>query len=217
MSNNTPKRKTVYRDSPVGIAVHPWINNPDVKFNAEGLFKSPLLLRGADAEKLMESIKKEAEAAFEDLTQEMSPGERKKWKLYLPFQEVEDDQGNPTGDVKFDFKQNAKIKLRDGTTKDVKIAVYDAAGNDIVNCPPIFSGSQLRVRYSMRPIKMVSTKQAGVRLDFSSVQIKKLMGGTGAGGFGKLDGDDGYIHDEADAADATHTQGSNVDANKGDY
>lgn len=198
--------KSTYYDSPFGVAVYPHLNKPDSKFNADRpLYKTGLRLEGEAAQRMKEKVDEAAQAAFDEFMEEgdgkgMTPGERKKLSVYHPYTVEEDDNGNPTGAIVFDFKQNAQIKLRDGTVKDIVIGVYDAAGKEMHKL--VRGGSEIRVNYSMRPIPMKSLKQVGVRLDFSRVQVRKLAEGNG-GGFGAVDGyeddgsSDGFGADEA--------------------
>lgn len=189
-----------YKLSPFGIAIHPWLNKPDTKFDADGVFKTDLRLSGAPAQKLMEEIKRESDAFLEEhLTKQQDAGkmtkaEAKKWSAYYPFEIEEDEEGNPTGDIIFSFKQNAKINLKDGTSKDVVIGIRDAADKEMHK--PVFGGSELRIMYSTRGIPMTSLKQAGVRLDFGMVQVKKLQASSGPS-FGAVDG---YTEDDQDHA-----------------
>lgn len=187
------KGKNRYQMSPVGEFLFPWINKPDVKFNADGLFHVDLRLTGKDAADLREDLDRKAQEAFDEITAEMTPAERKKFKLYVPYEVEEDEEGNPTGATIFNFKQNAKIKLKDGSTKEIQIGIYDANGDDAkVN---IYGGSTGRIMYSTRPIKMAGTKEAGVRLDFSGVQIASLSTGAGGSRFGKIEG--GFVASKA--------------------
>lgn len=184
-----------YLTSPPGEAVHPWVNKPDTKFappGTAGVFKTGLKLSGAAAEKLAEEVDQEAQAAFDAYAEEkgFTAGEKKKWSVYKPYERLEDDDGNPTGEIVFDFKQNASIKMRSGEEIEVKIAIKDSKNNDIKK--PVFSGSTIRVRYSFRPIPMMSLKQVGVRLDFAAIQVIKMADRTqGGGGFGEYEG--GYV------------------------
>lgn len=200
-----------YYDSPFGIAVHPWINKPDTKFNEDGVYKAGLRLGGPEAIALKEKVDAQAEAYFNETTAEMTAGERKKWSLYVPYEVEEDDEGNPTGFIVFDFKQNAKIRQKDGSTKDVVIGIKDARNNDMHK--PVFGGSELRIRYSFRGIKMASTKQAGIRLDFAMVQVRKLAQGSGGGGFGVVDG---YTEDQSDGFGSV-SEGNTSGGGDGDY
>ncbi|KAB2662760.1 hypothetical protein F9K91_21225 [Brucella tritici] len=181
--------------SPVGPFRHPWFNTPDTKFNADGLYHADQILSGKAAEAQARKIEEAAQAALAEYTQEMKPGEAKKWKIYLPFERLEDDEtGEPTGEILFTYKQNAKIKTKKGEIKDITIGIFDSQDNQMDT--PIWNGSEGRVAFTMRPITMVSSKQVGVRLDFAKVQITKLKsGGSSGGGFGEtIEG--GYVVDD---------------------
>lgn len=185
-----------YHISPIGELRHPWLNRADTKYNDDGLYHTDLIIGGKAAEDLAKKIEEAAKAALAEHVQEMKPGEAKKWELYVPFERLEDDDtGEPTGDISFTFKQNAKIKSKKEPSgfKEVKIELRDSKDNVIdVN---VWDGSEGRIMFTMRPIIMVSSKQAGVRLDFAKVQITKLVQGGGGGrGFGEVD--EGYVADE---------------------
>lgn len=170
-------------------------------------------MSGAKAQKYKEEVDAQALAAFEEITAEMTPGERKKWSVYYPYEELEDDEGNKTGDIVFHYKQNATIRLRDGTTKQVTIGIQDSAGKDMHK--PLFFGTELRAMFAYRAIKMVSTKQAGVRLDFSMVQVLKLGKGGGGKGFGAVEG--GYVDDGDRDEGEEQASGGASGAVDGDY
>jgi hypothetical protein len=184
--------KSVYRDSPFGEAVHPWLNKPDTKYKNE--FSVDLRLRGPEAEALADKLQADAEVAKEEQLQKMrdegklTPAASKKWTTYVPFTREEDpNTGEPTGDILFHFKQNAEIKIRNtGEVKQVKIGLYDSEGAPMSEA--IYGGSKLRVRYAPRAIAVASAQQAGIRLDFSMVQVLELKQGSGGGGFGKVEG-----------------------------
>lgn len=187
----------LYKNSPFGVAIHPHIMVADTKFNAAGLYHVTLKVEGPAAEKFRAEIDAAAEAAFKEFFEtgdgkDMKPGDKKKFEVYRPYHMEEDDDGNETGALMVDFKQNATIKLRDGNVKDVVIGLYDAAGKEMAKDPG--TGSVIRVKFAMRPIPMKSLKQVGVRLDFASVQVKdfKDKGGS-SGGFDAVEGyeDDG--------------------------
>lgn len=185
-----------YRTSPVGEAVHPWLNKPDTKFNQDGVFTTGLLLSGQAAEDFAAFLDGEAQAAFDAHMEEKAipAKDRKKWDVYVPYERLEDDDGSPTGVIQFDFKQNATLRSRDGEEIKVQIALKDSADQDLKK--PIFGGSKLRVRYSPRAIVMTGLKQVGVRLDFAAVQVIELAAGKGGGGggFGAYEG--GYVQDQ---------------------
>lgn len=190
-----------YMDSPFGEADYPHLNRPDAKFNAENpLWKTGLKLSGAAAQEFKEANDTEAQAAFDEYMtngegSKLTPGERKKWGVYRPYTVVEDEDGNPTDEIIFEFKQNSVIRTAEGK-KDIKIALYDASGKELPKDPTtglvkklVRGGSTIRVRYGFRTIVMKSQKLVGVRLDFSMVQVQKFSQGSGGAGFGAVEGD----------------------------
>lgn len=180
--------KTVYRMSPIGLVKHPWLNRPDTKYNP--VYSGDLIASGKPAEDFAAQLDREAQEAFDELSADMTPGERKKHKVYVPYERLEDSDGNPTGEIMFSFKQNATIKLKDGTSKDVKITLQDSEGNDMLD--EIYSGSRIRFYYATRAIKVAATRQLGVKLDFAGVQVAELVtGGSQGRRFEKIEG--GYV------------------------
>jgi hypothetical protein len=186
------------------VGPHPWLNKADTKFKDGGEFHATLLIDfGAPQEKFTSFIQEAAQAALEEHLRDKVPkGEHKKWKVYLPFEPVCDADGNETGQIEVKFAQNHTLKLKDGTIKKVYIAVYDRddtllskevtdpeTGEKSWESPPIFAGAEVRFRYTLRPVAVQSAKMAGVRLDFSSVQIIKSGGGAKRGGFGAYSDD----------------------------
>ncbi|MCC5780561.1 hypothetical protein H7H48_15980 [Nitratireductor sp. B36] len=196
--------------------LHPWINKPDTEFNENGLYHVDGLGEGPEVEALKKIITAAAEAALAEHTQEMKPGEAKKWSVYVPFEDEEDDEGNPTGRTKFTFKQNAKIKSakEESGFKDVKIEIRDS--KDKVVEVQVWSGTIGRIMFSMRPIVMVSSKQAGVRLDFAKVQIIKLKQGSASSrGFGAVEG--GFEAGVEDQGFGSAPDSGSQDDTGGDY
>lgn len=186
-----------YRISPLGIFLYPWFNAPDTKFNADGLFKTDHLVDATPGEKLKAELELDLKAAFEEFTKDMKPAEKKAWKMELPVKEDLDDAGNETGKLVFKYRQNAKIKLKDGTVKEVTLGIRDAADKPMHK--KVWGGSEGRVMFSVRPIKIASSKTISLRLDFAKVQVTKLSEGQAGGGFGAVEG--GYVEEEDAAED----------------
>ncbi len=183
--------KKTYSLSPFFETLHPHFNKADTKFNAEGLFHSKLIGEGPEAEELANDLEAQSDAALAAYFEEKAipKGEQKKWTPYYPFEREEHPEtGERTGRIIFEVKQNATIRLKDGTTKSVTIGLYDAAGKPMT--APIWSGSIVRVFWAGRIIPMVGQKRVGVRLDFSQVQVKQLAksGSGGGSAFGAVDG-----------------------------
>jgi hypothetical protein len=216
-----------YKESPLGLFQHAHVNEPDKgneKFKPTKLeFKVDLVASLSDplAAQLKEDLDVGAEEAMEAYKEKIGyetlKGKARKeideeFKLYVPYEIEEDDEGEPTGNIIFQFRQNESIKLRDGTTKKLTIGIYDANGDEMDKL--VKAGSRGRVMHSIRAIPMPSLTQVGVRLDFSMVQVTQLGEGSGGGGskFGKVAG--GYVDDgvKEERKPASHDED-----NGGDY
>jgi len=205
-----PSNKSPYRIGPEGTARYPWVNKADTKFNDDGIFKTDVIVAGEAAKKEVERLDALAAAALEEETEGLSPAERKKWSVYVPYTVEEDEDGNPTGRVIFHYKQNAIIRV-EGVAKPIKIAIFNAA--DEPKEIPVWSGDTIRVMAKTRNIKLASQKKAGVRLDFLKVQVlKKADRDAAQGGFGSVEG--GYMGEEADSFSAQNEAPADT---SGDY
>lgn len=193
-------------ETALGVSEHPWINKADTKYQADGVFKNTVIFDHSLATTMnliamIDEHAAEVKARLIDDNEGLSAGEKKKWKLYVPYVIEEDDEGNPTGRVKVQFKRNRVIRLQGGETKELSVSVYDSKGNVIPGdgLPAIYGGTTLKTLFSFRDVKVPGTKQVGVKLDFAAVKIGKLAK-SGAGGRdpfskGGDDGsdDDGYV------------------------
>lgn len=185
---------TTYKDSPYGIAQYPHLNKPDTKFDERGTggeYKVDLIIDGdAGGRELFDTVSAASQQAFDDWMADEKGGlklpklKREEFKVFCPAKpERDENTGDETGRYIFDFRQNARIKLRDGTFKDITVGLYQPDGKTAVT-KGIWSGSVLRVRYALRAIPMPGLKQVGVRLDFAAVQVRKLATGSQQQGFG---------------------------------
>lgn len=196
--------------TPAGIAVHPWINKADTKFNDNGVFHTKLILDGAlpEVQTLMAKITEKATERFAELTKDLTPAERKKWKLHTSFEPETDDEGEETGRIIFTFKRNWKVRI-DGEEKELHVSVYDSMGDDLPgdDIPAIYNGSIIGVAFTMRDVKVPGTKVAGVKLDFFGVQIVKLSQGNRGSVFGRVNQDPdeteptGYVYKARDKSE----------------
>jgi hypothetical protein len=199
-----------YSFSPSGIASFPWVNVPDTKFNADGLYKVDLVLSGDAASSLRSKIDKAIEDAFVELTKDMTPKEAKAHSKAFPYEIEEDDEGRPTGNTIFKFRQNAKITLKSGEKKDIKISLKDATGLNGTT-ERVTGGSTVKIAYTTRPYRAASSKTISVRLDFAAVQLIKLGSGSSGITFDSVEG--GFV----DHADAEDQHDNAPTSNDGDY
>lgn len=190
---------TKYQDTEFGIITgYPHVNSPDTKYAKEpgdGEYKLDLAIDGDEGAARYEKVKAASEQAFNDWINDPEKGgkvpkaKRDEFKVFCPAHpELDDATGDPTGRYIFQFRQNSRIKLHDGAFKQIELGLYNA--NAKASTAAIWSGSEVRVNYSMRVIPMPGLKQVGVRLDFGRVQYRKLNKGSGGGGFGAVEGDE---------------------------
>jgi hypothetical protein len=216
-----------YKEGPIGPFVHAHVNEPD-KGNDKFKPRAPefkvdqkVSLSDPLAAALKEALDRGAEEAMEaykvKVDYDSMKGKARKeideeFKLYVPYELEEDDDGEPTGNIIFNFRQNQIIKLRDNKgTKTIEIGIYDAEGEEMDK--QVRPGAEGRVMYSIRHIPMPGLKKVGVRLDFSMVQITKLSTSGGSGGgskFGSVAG--GYVDDGVKEERPAQPEGDNSEA-----
>lgn len=160
--------------TPPGKALHAYVSEADSKFNPDNpVYKLKLVLNRSDegVSEFLTELDKLVDEAWESETKDMPVVQRKQWDKFLPYEDVLDqDTGEPTGQVAVKFKQNKFIKRKaTGQTTEVKIMVQDAKGKRVTI--PVFGGDTVRVGYSSRPSRVVSSKKIGLRLDFQAVRI----------------------------------------------
>ena len=154
-----------------GIAVYPHLNEPDTKFDDDGVYQLQLSLGARDSEKLIEKIEQIRDEAYATECKE-----RKKPKLKkadLPFQEEYDEDGSPTGNWLF------RIKLKAKTAKgfDQRPTLVDAGCNPMTE--NIGSGSEVVVDFDPRPW-FVAALGVGVTLRLRGVQVIELKEFSGS-------------------------------------
>lgn len=198
--------------TPKGIAAWPWLRKADdrpIKGKPrKPAFKCNLRLNGADAEALKAFLDPQVEASYAQAIKD-NPKKKKQIVKAYPYTAETDETGDvETGFTIFKFKQNATIKMKNGETVKVTIPLFDAKGKPLpANVVP-YSGSVVKVSYSLRPYFMESTDKAGISLDLSAVQVLELVSSSGGTadqyGFGS---EDGYEADDAEAADTDNKSG----------
>lgn len=158
-----------------GIAERAFIAEPDRKYIPEGMFKIKLVCDLADESVgvFLAKVDDAIEGAFID---EVPARYRSAWQYYRPYEyEVDEGTGRSTGRIIFEFRRKAQIKLRaTGEIRDIDVAVFDSKNRRALPTPHVITGSLVRVWAQLIPIKLISSQQAGVRMDFSCVKVLKM-------------------------------------------
>ena len=155
-----------------GVAYYPYISAPDTKFDEQGHYKVNLCLPKEDAKPVTDLIQAEILAGIKAL-KEAKPNKTIK-QAPLPFSdELDEETGEPTGNVIIKFKSKAAYKP----------AVFDAKGQ-MMPKHNIYGGSVVKVNGACAFYESPSVG-AGVTLRLRAVQvIEYVEGSSGAGKFG---------------------------------
>jgi hypothetical protein len=143
-----------------GRASYAYITKPDTKYNAEGVWKTDLVIPTDEAKSLLDDIKTVA-------ADEFGPNAKVAW----PYQTDAD-----TNEVTFKLKTYYKPKVVDASGKLL-------AESDI---PNIYGGSTIRAQGSIKPYNMNGKK--GISLTLGAVQIIELNSGQGGADFDAVEG-----------------------------
>ena len=147
------KQKFDTHVSPAGIAVYPWLNKPDTKFDADGVFSVKLIFDKAATKKISDIVKPL-----------MNGGKNNPIKPEL------DDQGEKTGQYVANFKMKAHVKTKGGDEWDQKPILVDSDGNRMIAA--IGGGSKLQVQYEAIPYDAMG---GGVSLRMKKVRVLDLV------------------------------------------
>ena len=193
------RKKAVIHKSPAGTAQYPRLTKPDTKFKPEGEYKVTLVLPGAEAQPLIELIDKAMGESLVKAKME-NPTKAKTIKVATdkPYKAVTDDEGNETGDVKFNFKMAAKItSKKTGESWEQKPDLFDAKGKVLVN-PKVGGGSTVKVAFELY-LFYTPLVGAGVSLRLRAVQVLDLVeyNSRSASGYG-FEEEEGYEGTEQD-------------------
>lgn len=187
--------------TPKGRAVWPKLNEPDTRFDQDGVYSVELSLAANEAEDLIKRIDKLFDENLE--YQRNERGAKVKPSQHRPYREEEDEEGNPTGSYLFRFKAKARYKnRRTGKEIERRPKLFDATGQPCPNVN-VGGGSTIKVNANAAGWYAGGTG-AGVTLYLNGVQIidlKQWSGETAADmGFDK---EDGYTADTFVAAEAS--------------
>ena len=180
--------------SPKGIAVYPWLNKPDTKFNENGEYRVRVQLpQGSDTDDFIEKLEGIHAAAVAQAKKD-NPG--KKIKVAdLPI--VEDEAGNKL----VTFKLKASGLRKDGTPFTQKPGLFDSKLNPLPESVVIGGGSTITVSAEAAPF-YTAIVGAGITLRLKAVKVSRLVEfGSGAAASAFEADDDGFVA-EADAKPA---------------
>ena len=189
--NNMAQRKRATRYvTPAGIAVYPYLTEPDTKFDPEGAFKVTLRLapsgeisttKGETKGSIEQFLADMAEASYNkavaDEAKSAAADARKPKKIKqadLPYS-LDDD----TGEVLINFKLRASGKTRAGEVFTQKPALFTDTGSPFTG-DAIWGGSELMVNFEVIPF-YTALIGAGISLRLKAAQVLTLVSSSGGG------------------------------------
>jgi len=169
----------------VGKALFPHLNEPDTKFEEDGVYTVNLILEADEAQELTDRLKPVFDEGYEKHCKERKKPELKQHDR--PWYQEMDTDGNYTGSIVFKFKMKAK------TSKGIeqRPALFDAKKNPMNEV--IGNGSMIRVSFDPN-CWFVPALGVGLSLRLRGVQVTKLVeynGGRDANSMG-FDDEDGF-------------------------
>lgn len=221
MTNTAKKQRTPILISPIGILRYPHLTKPDSRFSDQTpAYKVDLALDPTDAKvkALIDSLTKQLN---EHVAAKKAELKEKGGKAAAAISKLTvKDIGEPlfdkdvedTGLIVLKFKMNASYKDQK-TNKVVHIepGLFDSKKNKLSKELSIWTGSKGRVAFKVMPYLMESTKQLGLALKLSSVQITELVSGSGGGSpFDEVDGFEADT-DQTDGGDFGRSEESTDD------
>ena len=137
-------------------------------------------------------------------------------KCDLPIKAVEDDEGNPTGQLEFKFKLKAKGTRADGTEYETSIKLFDSKGTPITGPDHVGSGSKIKIAAMLRGW-YVPAIGVGVTLGIKAVQVIDMVaytpGRTSASDFG-FGEEEGFVAPVTEPTKEEEEVPSQVDSTK---
>lgn len=160
--------------TPAGTAVWPFIDTPGEDFNKENEeFRTSLVLNAEAASPIIEKLESLVARAA-DFFKEQT-GKNLKVRTDRPWNDEQDDAGQPTGNIVFKFKLPAKVTRKsDGKVIEFRPKVYDAGGKLLGGeaVPAIGGGSTLRISAEARTYNV---QGVGVKLSLVAAQVIDLV------------------------------------------
>jgi hypothetical protein len=136
-------------------------------------YKGKILIKESEATELMAWMDASVEAHWEKVT-EAKPN--KKWNQHPMYQVSEKYEGY----IEIQFKQNAEVKLRDGSLWTPKPVIYNSKAQRDEDLEVIPNGATIRVAWQPVPWDNAGQKNLGLRMRPVSVQVVDM--GTGLPG-----------------------------------
>jgi hypothetical protein len=209
--------------TPKGIAIFPKLNEPDKKFNPEGVYSVALRLSDEDAKPVIATLTKMHKAFYDEECKKLGKKALKQgtmpWKTATNWDKDTETRVEVPGFVDFNFKLKAKVTTKSGKSWEQRPALFDSHLNPLpADGDPVGGGSVIRVNAEVFPWYTPSLG-FGISLRPRGVQVIELKtyGPKDATSFGFAE-EDGYAFVETNAANnAAKAFGGDSDEESADF
>ena len=154
-----------------------FLTEPSTAFNEDGVYTVRIRLPedSPEAKKLCKLIDKARDEAYTTACEFYG---KKNLKRADPSYKVEeDDEGNETGYVLFNFKRNATYKDKNDNLKAINLPLFDSMGQKVdKEGLEIWRGSTVAVAFRLKPF-YVPSLGCGVTHRLEAVQVIKAVSG----------------------------------------
>lgn len=184
--------------SPKGKALWCKVTEPDRKFNAAGVLSTQLVLDPTqpDVKAFVDRLESLQSKAFEEAKETLG-AKGASVKLRPLFVDHVDQNGNPTGDIVFKFTLK-DVDTRAASGKASTIQVVGADKRPVTPVPLVGNDSIVRIAAFVFPYYMAMSKEIGLTLMWTKMQIIELNEYGGGSG-------DDFEEEEGFAVTATAT------------
>jgi hypothetical protein len=174
--------------TPKGKAIYPRLNEPDTKFNVDGVYSAKILVTEGDYNAFKGQLDNWFSGEYKRLCEE-NGNKKLRMSMSCPLSITD------AGDYQIYAKQVAKKQTKKGELT-FTIALFDSKGAKITDGPSVGSGSVLKL--AVEPAAWYSpTVGAGYTLRLKAAQVIELCefgGGSGNGdNFGFSSEEEGYV------------------------
>jgi len=210
--------------SPKGYALFANLNEADTKFDNNGVYKITLKVHQSDpkVQDFIEKINTLVNASYDEAVEKLPPKKARELKCQYPYKwEEDEDTGEYTGYVMFNFKRKASGETKAGKAWSLPcIPIYDTKKRQVE--PNIGNNSIVKIAYSTYNYHVAAQSMAGITLKLMGVQLIDLVPGgvMTADDLGFDEEEDGYVGGSEDTSEDTADTASypdDEDDNGGDY
>ena len=186
--------------SPKGKAMWCKVKEPDFEYNDKGMYSTNLVCDPNEpaVKQFIASLEEIRDIALAE-TKETLGVKGEKYVARDVFTEEEDREGNATGNIIFKFKMN-NVADRTASGNSDKIFVVDAKRNPMNELPLVGNGSEIRCVAFANPYTAPNTKEVGISLIWTKMQIIKLVEYSKGGSADEFEEEDGYANETAAAS-----------------